>query len=158
MRALADGLPVCRQLSILGRLRRTLPCPPSIVPTRAGPRPPSVLKSSTGCRRTTLTPKRACWAASLLDPNLCDDVATIVRPDDFYADANQKLYAHLLAMHDEGQRIDATLLLERLRTAGDLEAIGGTAYLAEVVHPCPYAANAAYYAEHRPRQGHAARA
>ena len=50
----------------------------------------------------------------LLDPNLCDDVALVVRPDDFYADANQKLYAHLLAMHDEGRRIDATLLLERL--------------------------------------------
>lgn len=83
----------------------------------------------------------------LLDPNLCDDVALILRPDDFYADANQKLYAHLLAMHDDGSRIDATLLLERLRTGGDLEIIGGPAYLAEVLHSVPYAANAAYYAE-----------
>ena len=83
----------------------------------------------------------------LLDPNLCDDVALVVRPDDFYADANQKLYAHLLAMHDQGGRIDATLLLERLRSSGDLEAVGGTAYLAEVVHSVPYAANAVYYAE-----------
>ncbi len=82
----------------------------------------------------------------LLDPNLADDVATIVRPDDFYAEANQKLYANLLAMHDEGRRIDATLLLERLRSAGDLEAVGGAAYLAEVVHSVPYAANAVYYA------------
>jgi replicative DNA helicase len=83
----------------------------------------------------------------LLDPNLCDDVALVLRPDDFYADANQKLYAHLLAMHDQGLRIDATLLLERLRTGGDLEAVGGTAYLAEVVHSVPYAANAVYYAQ-----------
>ena len=71
----------------------------------------------------------------------------MIRADDFYADANQKLYAHLLAMHDEGKRIDATLLLERLTQAGDLEAIGGAAYLAEVVHSVPYAANAVYYAE-----------
>jgi len=78
---------------------------------------------------------------------LCDDVALVVRPADFYADANQKLYTHLLAMHDLGLRIDATLLLERLRTGGDLEAVGGTAYLAEVVHSVPYAANAVYYAE-----------
>ena len=83
----------------------------------------------------------------LLDPNLADDVALVLRPDDFYADANQKLYRHLLAMHDEGKRIDATLLLERLRSAGDLEAIGGAAYLAEVLHSVPYAANAVYYAE-----------
>ena len=83
----------------------------------------------------------------LLDPNLCDEVALILRPEDFYADANQKLYAHLLAMHDEGRRIDATLLLERLRTAGDLELVGGSAYLAELLHAVPHAANAVYYAE-----------
>jgi len=83
----------------------------------------------------------------LLDPNLCDDVALILRADDFYADANQKLYARILAMHDEGSRIDATLLVERLTQAGDLEAVGGPAYLAEVLHSVPYAANAVYYAE-----------
>jgi len=83
----------------------------------------------------------------LIDPNLCDDVALILRPDDFYAEANQKLYAHLLAMHESGGRIDATLLLERLRSEGDLEAIGGAAYLAEVAGAVPYAANAVYYAE-----------
>jgi replicative DNA helicase len=83
----------------------------------------------------------------LLDPNLCDDVALLLRPDDFYADANQKLYAHLMAMHDEGSRIDTTLLMERLNAAGEVEAIGGVAYLAEVVHAVPYAANAVYYAE-----------
>ena len=27
----------------------------------------------------------------LLDPNLCDDVVMILRPEDFYAEANQKL-------------------------------------------------------------------
>ena len=93
-----------------------------------------------------LEAERGVLGSVLLDPNLCDDVALILRPDDFYADANRKLYGHILAMHDEGSRIDATLLLERLRSAGDFEAIGGAAYLAEVVHSVPYAANAVYYA------------
>lgn len=83
----------------------------------------------------------------LLDPNLADDVALAIRPEDFYAEANEKLYRHLLAMHDEGKRIDATLLLDQLRSAGDLEAIGGAAYLAEVAHSVPYASNAIYYAQ-----------
>jgi replicative DNA helicase len=83
----------------------------------------------------------------LLDPNLADDVALVLRPEDFYAEANEKLYGHLLAMHDEGHRIDSTLLMERLRSAGDLELIGGMAYLAEVAHSVPYASNAVYYAE-----------
>ena len=83
----------------------------------------------------------------LLDPNLADNVALVLRPGDFYAEANEKLYSHLLAMHDEGKRIDATLLLDRLRSAGDLELIGGAAYLAEVLHSVPYASNAVYYAQ-----------
>ena len=83
----------------------------------------------------------------LLDPQMADNVALVVHADDFYAEANQKLFAHLLAMHDEGGRIDTTLLLERLSAAGDLELIGGAAYLAEVVHAVPHAANAVYYAE-----------
>jgi replicative DNA helicase len=82
----------------------------------------------------------------LLDPNVADDVVLILKPEDFYAEANERLYRHLLAMHDEGSRIDATLLMERLRSASDLEVIGGAAYLAEVAHSVPYAANAVYYA------------
>lgn len=83
----------------------------------------------------------------LLDPDIADEVAMVVRPEDFYAEANEKLYRHLQEMHDAGGRIDTTLLLERLRSAGDLERIGGVAYLAEVAHAVPYAANAVYYAE-----------
>ena len=45
-------------------LGRRLPCPPSIAPTPAAPRPRSVLKYSTACRRITSTPKRGSWAAS----------------------------------------------------------------------------------------------
>jgi replicative DNA helicase len=52
----------------------------------------------------------------------------------------------MLDMHTSGQRIDTTLLVERLRSCGDLEVIGGLAYLAEIAHAVPNAAHAAYYA------------
>lgn len=94
-----------------------------------------------------LEAERGVLGSILLDPDLADDVALIINQQDFYSDANAKLYGHLLAMHDQGSRIDATLLLERLNSTGDLEAIGGAAYLAEVLHSVPYAANAVYYAE-----------
>ena len=82
----------------------------------------------------------------LLDSQMCDEVALIVRADDFYADANQRLFRHLMGMHERGERIDAVLLKERLTREGDFEAVGGAAYLAEVAQSVPYAANAAYYA------------
>ncbi len=94
-----------------------------------------------------LEAERGVLGSLLLDPQMCDEVALELRADDFYADANQKLYRHLLALHDEGKRIDTTLLVERLRQAGELEAVGGTAYVAEVLHSVPYAANVMHYAE-----------
>ena len=41
----------------------------------------------------------------LLNPNLCDEVAPILRPDDWYADVHRKLFAHVPALHDAGGRI-----------------------------------------------------
>ncbi len=95
----------------------------------------------------SLDAERGVLGSILLDPNMCDDVALLLRPDDFYADAHQKLYAHMLGMHDAGKRIDTMLLVESLKQAGDFEAVGGAAYLAEVLHSVPVAAHAVYYAQ-----------
>ena len=94
-----------------------------------------------------LEAERGVLGSLLLVPDLCDEVALIIRPDDFYADANRILFENILEMHNAGQRVDATLLVERLRTKGLFEAIGGMAYLAEVAQSVPYAANATYYAK-----------
>jgi replicative DNA helicase len=94
-----------------------------------------------------LDAERAVLGSLILDPQMCDEVALIVRDSDFYADANQRLYRNLLAMHEQGKRIDITLLVDRLKQEGEYEAIGGAAYLAEVAQSVPYAANATYYAE-----------
>ena len=88
---------------------------------------------STACPRRTWRRSGACWAACCSTPRCATRWRWKLRADDFYADANQKLYTHILALHDEGKRIDTTLLVERLRQAGELEAVGGTAYLAEVL-------------------------
>jgi replicative DNA helicase len=94
-----------------------------------------------------LDAERAVLGSLILDPHFCDDVVLILRPGDFYADAHRKLYSHVVAMHDAGKRIDPTLLVERLKQAGDFEAIGGAAYIAEVVHAVPVAAHAVHYAQ-----------
>jgi len=94
----------------------------------------------------SLEAEQAVLGSLLIDPHMCDEVATILRPEDFYADAHARLFRHLLEMHESGSTIDVTLLVERLRRAGELEAVGGTAYLAEVAAAVPYAAHAVYYA------------
>lgn len=90
--------------------------------------------------------ERAVLASLLLDPNLCDDVAPIVHVQDFYADPHRVLFRHLYEMQAAGERIDVTLLRERLSRANELETIGGITFLAELFEADPVAAHATYYA------------
>ncbi len=94
----------------------------------------------------SLEAEKGVLGSLLIDPELCDEVALLLQADDFYAEANAKLYAHITSMHSAGGRIDTMLLRERLKQQGDLEAIGGSAYLAEVINSVPVAAHAVYYA------------
>jgi replicative DNA helicase len=94
-----------------------------------------------------LDAERGVLGSILLLPQVCDDVALMVRSSDFYDDANRMLFEHMLALHDAGRRIDKTLLIERLRTSGEFDLIGGMAYLIKVLDSVPHAANATYYAQ-----------
>lgn len=80
----------------------------------------------------------------LLMPEVCDEIASL-KADDFYDDANRKIYHQLREMHDTGEKIDVTLLVARLRTAGDYEKIGGAPYLARLSGAVPNAAHAVFY-------------
>lgn len=83
----------------------------------------------------------------LILPEVLDEVAMLVRPDDFYDDANRKLYATLREMHDDGEKIDVTLLVSRLKRQEQYDAIGGPAYLGRLSQAVPNAAHAVYYGQ-----------
>ncbi len=80
----------------------------------------------------------------LLMPEVCDELASL-RADDFYDDANRIIYQHLRDMHDDGGKIDVTLLVSRMRTSGDYEKVGGGPYLAKLSGAVSNAAHAGYY-------------
>lgn len=94
----------------------------------------------------SLEAEKSVLGSILLLPSVFDEVALILRPSDFYDEANRCLYEHLLQMHDTGQSIDPMLLVERLRSADQYQSIGGAAYLAEIGQIVPTAAHAEYYA------------
>ena len=95
----------------------------------------------------SLDAEKGVIGAILINPLVCDDVAMVLRAEDFYSEANRKLYRHLMEMHSGGSGIDLTLLLERLEQSGDLLEIGGEAYIGEVMSEVQVAAHAVQYAE-----------
>ncbi|MFO0899315.1 MAG: AAA family ATPase [Pirellulales bacterium] len=90
----------------------------------------------------------------MLKPDVLDEVRTMVGPNDFFDPgdgfdpARGILFAHLVAMHDDGLPVgDLAILVDRLNSSGDMERIGGMGFLAEVATSVPHAGNAAYYAK-----------
>ena len=115
-------------------------------PRREHDGPAAAMLLDTRERPANVDAEKAVLGSILLKPDVCDDVALILRPEDFSDESHQLLYKHLLDLHDSGKRIDATIVVERLRTQGDFDRIGGAATLADVVQAVPHAAHATHYA------------
>ncbi|MEM8681452.1 MAG: replicative DNA helicase, partial [Planctomycetota bacterium] len=82
----------------------------------------------------------------LLLPDVCDDIASIVRPMDFYDEVHQRIFHEIIEMHDAGRKVDTQLLAERLTKQGAIEEIGGLRYLAELAGTVPHPGHAVDYA------------
>lgn len=83
----------------------------------------------------------------LLYPDACDDVAAHLDAEDFFDDANRRLYGHIQALHNSSGKVDPVLLSDHLKAEGDFECCGGAAYLYQVSSTVPNGAHAIYYAK-----------
>jgi replicative DNA helicase len=90
--------------------------------------------------------ERALIGSLLLLPEACDEVALLVRADDFYDTAHRAIFSHMLALHEGGRQIDPMLLGQLLKDAGQYESVGGAAFLLELSQEVATAAHAEYYA------------
>ncbi len=91
--------------------------------------------------------ERSVLGSMLRDNSVISVVVQFLRTEDFYADAHQKIYQAIVSLHDKsGQPVDLVLLAEELKQRGQVEDVGGYAYLGELWDAAPTAANAEYYA------------
>jgi replicative DNA helicase len=95
----------------------------------------------------SLDAEKGVLGSLMLVPQLCDDVALAVRADDFYSPSHRKLFELMLEMHNSGKQIDMTLLVDRLKSLGEFETIGGTPFLIDIAESVPTAHNAVHYAK-----------
>ena len=82
----------------------------------------------------------------LRDNASLNDVQTIIRVDNFYYDAHQKIFQAISDLYNDGKPVDLVILFETLKARKQLEDVGGPAYLGELWEAAPTAANAEYYA------------
>jgi replicative DNA helicase len=82
----------------------------------------------------------------LLDPGALDLIVNRLHPDAFYVSAHKKIYQAAWALHAEGQPTDFMTVTAWLQDRCELETVGGTAKLAQLLDRTVSAVNIDRYA------------
>ena len=82
----------------------------------------------------------------LLENDAVNLVLELLRPEDFYRESHRKIFRAMIELSDRSEPVDIITLSECLKNRGELEAVGGSAYLASLNDFVPTAANISYYA------------
>lgn len=83
----------------------------------------------------------------MLDNERWDSVVEIVVSNDFFNRPHRIIFSEMQRLLDLGQPIDLITLSESLEQKGELDAVGGFAYLAELSKNTPSVANIVAYAD-----------
>ncbi|HET6846801.1 MAG TPA: replicative DNA helicase [Anaerolineales bacterium] len=99
--------------------------------------------------------EEAVVGAVLINPEVYYDVAQFLQADDFYIHRHRWIWDAYTSLHEQRIPIDLLTLTEELERKGQLEEIGGRAFLTTLVNQVPSSLNAAAYAHIV--EGHAVR-
>ncbi len=83
----------------------------------------------------------------MLDKNAVIRVADMLQPGDFYRQIHNLVFNAMLDLFEKSEPIDILSLTSRLEDLGQLETVGGPAYLTELVNRVPTAAHVLHYAK-----------
>jgi replicative DNA helicase len=94
----------------------------------------------------SLDAERSVLGSMLRENSVIGDILQILRTDNFYLDAHQKIFQAMISLYDKGHPVDLVVLAELLKEQKYIEDVGGYGYLGELWEASPSAANAEYYA------------
>ena len=72
-------------------------------------------------------------AAMLLSPEVVEEAQVELQPDDFYRPIHKTIYTAMVDMYNSRIPIDSISLIDYLRSINKLDAVGGEAYILELM-------------------------
>lgn len=90
--------------------------------------------------------ERAVLACLMLEDNTYDKLMGVIDVNDFYSPNNGLIFAAVKSLFEAGEPYDLTMVAAVLRSAGNLERVGGVDYLTSLVMDIPNAAHVQRYA------------
>jgi replicative DNA helicase len=93
-----------------------------------------------------LDAERAVLGSLMIDPDAIVKVASFLRPEDFYRERHVWLYQAMLTLNERREPLDFVTIVDELERHGQLEEIGGPAFLTELISNTPTALFIDHYA------------
>src|SRR5437764_6381814 len=93
-----------------------------------------------------LEAERSVLGAILLHNDAFNLAAEMIDSADFFRDAHRRIFDRMVKLAERGDAIDLVTLKEELGRSGDLDEIGGPAYIAALVDGVPRSTNVEHYA------------
>lgn len=94
-----------------------------------------------------LEAERKMLCGCLLDNDMIDEVALVIKTDDLYRDSHQMIWRAMVWLRNDCKPVDGVTLAETLIRYKQFDKVGGDEYLAEIAASAPHAANTRYCAE-----------
>jgi replicative DNA helicase len=93
-----------------------------------------------------LEAERSVLGAILLHNDAFNLAAEVIDAHDFYREAHRRIFDKMVRLAERGDAIDLVTLKEELGRAGDLDEVGGPAYITALVDGVPRSTNVEHYA------------
>ncbi|HYC55780.1 MAG TPA: replicative DNA helicase [Candidatus Binatia bacterium] len=94
----------------------------------------------------SLEAEESVLGALLIDPEAFDKIADIVRTPDYYVERHSRIFSAMIQLSESARPIDVITVSDKLKQTGELQRIGGAAYLVELAEKVVTAANIEHYA------------
>ncbi len=93
-----------------------------------------------------LEAERSVLGAVLIHNEAFNYAIELIDANDFFRDAHRRIFEKMIALGERSQAIDLVTLKEALAQTGELDEVGGPAYIASLVDGVPRSTNVEHYA------------
>ncbi|MBX2849508.1 MAG: replicative DNA helicase [Acidiferrobacterales bacterium] len=83
----------------------------------------------------------------MLDNRVIDEISSELQPLDFYRNDHQIIFQEIIALDEKGQAADVVTVSESLTNLGEIDKVGGLAYLGTLAKNTPNVGNIKSYAK-----------
>ncbi len=119
----------------------------TVVRLRRSPMPETAVATAERTLPHNLEAERSVLGAILVHNDAFNLAAQVIDSQDFYRDAHRRIFDKMVALNERHDAIDFVTLKEELAKAGQLDEVGGPAYIASLADGVPRATNVEYYAK-----------